>query len=328
MERGDRLLLLAAGLLLLGVLPSYARGDEDSCGGGEVLVFSALIDGAWALHLWHPKAAACTPRLLATNADVTSASLSATREKVAWEESSGHVWVGTLDHEQHAWAKEATCLSTRDELGRFIAPSLSPDGAYLLTSRRVDRARDDTDLCLWQLSEEDDPLELGPAWRLERDAQPRRWVLPMVSSQFMPEWGSDQRRLAWIHLQSRWSGRVIAEVWEGRVDHSFTRQVTLADGLCEDPAWSPDGDAVAFVAERGGVFDLYVVDVASGELKQWTADRSLEQSPRWAPNGQSLLVLKNLSSVPELVRIDQPGGGELPVRPFGTAVPISDFDWR
>jgi eukaryotic-like serine/threonine-protein kinase len=99
--------------------------------------------------------------------------------------------------------------------------------------------------------------------------------------------------------------RAPAEVRLGR-----RLQLTLSPGLELDPALSPDGKFVAYVAGTLGASRLYVRQVEGGTPVGITADRSgFARMPRWSPDGQRLLfssdrgieVMPALGGVPRVL---------------------------
>ena len=53
------------------------------------------------------------------------------------------------------------------------------------------------------------------------------------------------------------------------------------------PSWSPDGSRLVFAAnDFGGVRDLYVLDIAQGELQKLTNDLYDDRDPAWSPDGR------------------------------------------
>ena len=52
------------------------------------------------------------------------------------------------------------------------------------------------------------------------------------------------------------------------------------------PSWSPDGARLAFISDRSGHADLWVVDVDGGNLRNLTDDEAKDHSPAWSPDGQ------------------------------------------
>lgn len=54
------------------------------------------------------------------------------------------------------------------------------------------------------------------------------------------------------------------------------------------PAWSPDGTQIAFVSNRDGNAEIYVVAVSGGALRRLTNDPAEDLMPAWSPDGTRL----------------------------------------
>jgi Tol biopolymer transport system component len=67
------------------------------------------------------------------------------------------------------------------------------------------------------------------------------------------------------------------------------REVSLPDlDEAKGPTWSPDGKSIAFSALRGGLLDLYVLDLESGRTRRLTTDAFAEMQPAWSPDGREI----------------------------------------
>jgi len=55
-----------------------------------------------------------------------------------------------------------------------------------------------------------------------------------------------------------------------------------------DPALSPDGTRLAFSSRQNGYWDLYLLDLRSGEVTRITDTPEYEGTPSWSPDGQWL----------------------------------------
>ncbi len=54
------------------------------------------------------------------------------------------------------------------------------------------------------------------------------------------------------------------------------------------PAWSPDGERIAFYSPRDGGRDLYIMDVYSRHTKRLTNNNVNNASPSWSPDGYEI----------------------------------------
>ncbi|NNE65408.1 MAG: amidohydrolase family protein [Pyrinomonadaceae bacterium] len=76
-----------------------------------------------------------------------------------------------------------------------------------------------------------------------------------------------------------------------------------AQSLTQDFAWnihpavSPDGSKVAFISDRGGISNLWIMNMDGSGMKQVTKEKkNLIHSPKWSPDGQYIAVMKGIMS--------------------------------
>src|SRR6266516_1694917 len=55
-----------------------------------------------------------------------------------------------------------------------------------------------------------------------------------------------------------------------------------------NPTWSPDGTRIAFSAQVGGLTDLFLYDLAGGQLQRLTDDSYADLQPAWSPDGSQI----------------------------------------
>jgi TolB protein len=56
-----------------------------------------------------------------------------------------------------------------------------------------------------------------------------------------------------------------------------------------EPAWSPDGEQVAFAGRRGGNFDLYLTGADGKDTRKLTDEKTDETHPSWSPDGRRIV---------------------------------------
>ena len=133
-------------------------------------------------------------------------------------------------------------------------------------------------------------------------------------------------------------GLILLSLDEGGRSHLFAYQpqessaaqplplARLTSGPWNDitPTLSPDGQRVAFASNRSGYWDLYLLDLPSGQVTRLTDTLAYEAAPSWAPDGQWLayesyqgeqleILIQSISAPAEPIRLtDYPGADHSP----------------
>ncbi|HEU4766766.1 MAG TPA: protein kinase, partial [Pyrinomonadaceae bacterium] len=77
-------------------------------------------------------------------------------------------------------------------------------------------------------------------------------------------------------------------------DGSNWRDLTNDRFFDRYPRWSPDGKSVAFVSDRSGRYEVWVLDADATKLRQVTFDSSGNTSfPVWSPDGTQIVFRRN-----------------------------------
>jgi len=82
------------------------------------------------------------------------------------------------------------------------------------------------------------------------------------------------------------------------------------------PLYSPDGARLAFVSTRTGGGDIYILTLASGELKRLTFDDSMDQLDSWSRDGKWIYFSNSTHDVGrknDIFRVSSEGGTPMPV---------------
>ncbi len=100
---------------------------------------------------------------------------------------------------------------------------------------------------------------------------------------FMPRAAPDGRVAFELHEDGR---RDIALWQDGRVS-----RVTDDDALDTSPSWTPDGRFLLFASDRGGVFNVYAWECATGVVRQVTNVETGAFQPEVAPDGRTVVFV-------------------------------------
>ena len=73
------------------------------------------------------------------------------------------------------------------------------------------------------------------------------------------------------------------------LDKKLIRKIEMDVEQQHGPAFSPDGKTIAFTGNRGGQFDVFLLDLETEEVRNLTNDAPYDGSPVFSPDGQSLV---------------------------------------
>jgi Tol biopolymer transport system component len=80
-------------------------------------------------------------------------------------------------------------------------------------------------------------------------------------------------------------------------------------GSNEDPAWSPDGTRIAFVSNRLGAFDVWVMNADGSGQTRVTFETVDAQNPAWSPDGGQIAFDGNNVGNQDIVVVNANGSG-------------------
>jgi len=104
-------------------------------------------------------------------------------------------------------------------------------------------------------------------------------------------------RIAYANYDAE-SGLAEMHLFDIRPGDNEPTRLTGDEGTNDDsPAWSPDGSRIAFISNRSGHRDVWLLDRATGRLRQLTSTRQFTReaaSLAWSPDGSEVAVVQNL----------------------------------
>jgi tricorn protease len=79
------------------------------------------------------------------------------------------------------------------------------------------------------------------------------------------------------------------DIWVASRMHLANLTPNTADSTEVDPVVSPDGRTIAFASDRDGEdFEIYAVNVFTGEVERLTDNAVYDRDPFWSPDGQRI----------------------------------------
>ena len=165
-------------------------------------------------------------------------------------------------------------IAQKDEGAMNLSPTLSPDGRFVAFFSR--RGLFTVDLYLADARTGEIIRELASPVN-----SPHFDAISFISSS--GAWSPDSRKFAFIVFAEGDNEINILDVESRRVERRIRAPGVEA---VSHVAWSPDGQRLVFSGMQGGVSDLYLMTLASGDLRRLTSDRYADLHPAWSPDGR------------------------------------------
>lgn len=107
-----------------------------------------------------------------------------------------------------------------------------------------------------------------------------------------PNFSPDGKQLAFVSARS---GE--PHIYVMNVDGSDQRRLTFRGTYNQTPRYSPDGKKIAFTArDETNTYDIFLVDVKSGQISRVTQNQGSNEEPSFSPNGRFLVFTSTRSS--------------------------------
>ena len=132
------------------------------------------------------------------------------------------------------------------------------------------------------------------------------------------DWNLDVEGIAWAPSGDRLAAALgVCDGDECRVDiHVIDLGPAGAEGVVNitpdlfsdrNPAWSPDGDRIAFDTTRDGNDDVFAMDVDGGNLDRLTTHPAADSDPNWSPAGDALAFTSTRDGSDAIYTMDADG---------------------
>ena len=178
--------------------------------------------------------------------------------------------------------------------GRSVPPALVAVVQRCLEKRLEDRFQSAYDVAL-AIEAISPSISGAPARTLYPQWPWRRWIAGAAVA-------------AAVMLVAIGLGRVVRR---GALPEFEPRQVTSRPELESEPAISPLGTDIAYVAQDGALSDIWVVDVRGGQPLRLTTDGAYNGNPTWFPDGSALAYTSMRGGSWSVWKVPRLGGSPL-----------------
>ena len=99
------------------------------------------------------------------------------------------------------------------------------------------------------------------------------------------DWSPDGQRFAFIVYKDGNNEIAILHTANGKIEKQFQPDGV---GAVYNVAWAPNGHELVFTGSKGGISDLYLLNVETGAVRQLTNDRYAQLQPTFSPDGRTI----------------------------------------
>jgi len=162
-----------------------------------------------------------------------------------------------------------------------VSPSVSPDGRFVAFLSEKDLFGIDLFIADARTGEIIRKL-------VSANSDPHFDALRFIDS--AGDWSPDGSSFVFVVFADGDNELAIVNTQNGDIE----RKISI-DGVggIANPAWSPDGQYIAFSGMKGGVSDIYIWDVETGALRQMTDDKHADLQPAWSPDGRTIAFVSD-----------------------------------
>jgi dipeptidyl aminopeptidase/acylaminoacyl peptidase len=144
-----------------------------------------------------------------------------------------------------------------------------------------------------------------------RSSRQTQSVPPTTPGVLTPEMVLNRRSIADLRLSpdGRWLAMVVSEpvkasvqrrnIWVYDGASSLFKPFTTASKSDTHPRWSPDGGTLAFLSDRDGPKQVYLIPLDGGEARALTESKNGIDSFEWSPDGKRMAVLTTMPKTEE-----------------------------
>ncbi len=137
---------------------------------------------------------------------------------------------------------------------------------------------------------------------MNRDGSGVRRITNNPANDGTPTWSPTGKQIAFTSDRSG-----APQIYVVDADGLNLRMLTH-ESYCDRPTWSPAPyNEIAYAARTGPGFDIKVLDLASGQIRQLTFGEGSNESPAYAANGRHLVFSSTRSGRRQIYTIDRTG---------------------
>ena len=116
--------------------------------------------------------------------------------------------------------------------------------------------------------------------------------------------GAFATRIAYVTVEKRDAKTRISKLQIADSDGYGARTILESQQPLMSPAWSPDGNQLAYVSFEDQNSAIYIQDIRTGQRERVMSGSGINSSPAWSPDGGRLAITLSRDGNPEIYLLD------------------------
>jgi len=150
----------------------------------------------------------------------------------------------------------------------------------------------------------------GELYTLDIETSKEKKVLEKLGQVSDPDWSNALGFLTFTRFSPNLADE--SEIWTISLDGSGQRVLTNLQGMQYNPAFSPDGETIAYVSGKGfGTHEVWVMDRDGKNQKRITENADgYDILPDWSPDGKRIAFASDRAGNLDIWVVDSDGGNQ------------------
>ena len=147
-------------------------------------------------------------------------------------------------------------------------------------------------------------------WVMDYDGANQHQITHLKSIALTPRWSPDASRIAFTCYVPNRTGVTSAQICVYSAASSHLISFPRFRGTNSSPAWSPDGQQLAFMSSQNGDPEIYMINADGSHLHRITDSPGVNTSPAWNPKtGKEMVFVSDRGGdgVPVLYQMNSDG---------------------
>lgn len=197
-------------------------------------------------------------------------------------------------------------INLTNHAGADVEPGWSPDGAHIAFSSD----RDGNSEIYW----------------MNADGSGQKRLTDNARRDTHPTWSPDGTQIAFTSELNYSADIFMVDVSKALNTGNASAETNLTNNPAYDqtPAWSPDGRRLAFVSDRSGDLEIYLMNGDGSALTRLTNSPGYDADPAWSPDGSQIVFVSQRDGHFEIYLMNADGSDQtrLTNNPDGSVTPI------